>query len=332
MFRVLVVVVLALLVGPGFALADLSTGLIAHYPFDGAVTDASGNGNHGTIIGALVSTTDRNGSPDHAYEFNGSNTYVRVPSSPSLASPTNQITMSAWILLYGNSHVGSPFSPILMKSLEGSNAFMYRMLVSTTYFGAAYTDWNLTQTTGASVLNQWAHVATTYDGTKHRFFLNGAQVDSANLSVTMTADTRALTIGADFPGVFEVFWGKIDDVRIYDRALSRQEIAALYTGPVGVEDETPVAVSVGPRAFPNPTRGACAFAFALKEPGNVEVAIHDVAGRLVRTLSPGMLAAGPHAVQWDGRRQSGAAAGPGLYFAEFRTPHERAVGRVLLVR
>jgi len=201
---------LGLGLGAGAAMADLSTGLIAHYPFDGNVADASANGNHGSIVGALVSTTDRYGAPNTAYEFNGTNTYVHVPSSASLSSPTNQITMCAWVLLYGNSKVGSPFSPILMKSTDPGNGFMYRMLVSTSYFGAAYINWNLTQTTGVTVYNQWAHLATTYDGVKHRFYLNGAARDSVPLGITMTADFAlpiTLAAGGLQPGCVELRTG-----------------------------------------------------------------------------------------------------------------------------
>ena len=324
--------VLAALVSvPGHALADLGTGLIAHWPFDGNATDVSGNNNHGSLVNAVVSTTDRFGRADHAYEFNGTNTYVQVPNSASLSSPTNKITMSCWVLLYGNSKVGSPFSPILMKSLDGGNGFMYRMNMATTYFACAYNDWNLSQGTACNVTNQWAHLAITYDGAKNRFYLNGAPKDSANLAITMTADTRPLTIGADFPGYFEVFWGKIDEVRIYNRVLEPAEVWQLATENLGVGDAPSAALAVAP-AMPNPTSGACTFGVVLPEAAEVEVAILDVSGRVVRTLSPGTLPAGHRQVAWDGRDRSGAVVPAGLYFASFRTARGSAVSRVMRMR
>jgi hypothetical protein len=328
---VLLLLAFGLLAAPRTTRADLTTGLIAHYPFDGSAADVSGNGNHGGLVNNPVSTTDRFGRANHAFEFNGSNTYVLVPSSSSLATPTNHMTMSAWVLLYGNSKVGSPFSPILMKSTSTSNGFMYRFHMSTTYFGCAYNDWNLSQATAASLTNQWAHIAITYDGAKNRYYLNGAFVDSTALAVVMTADTRPLTIGADYPGLFEVFWGKIDELRLYNRTLGPGEIQALATELLAVGDTPGVTALTVPRATPNPTTGACAFAVVLPEPAEVEVAILDVAGRVVRTLSPGMLTAGARQVTWDGLTNDGAVAPPGLYLAAFRAGRARAVSRVVRV-
>jgi concanavalin A-like lectin/glucanase superfamily protein/flagellar hook capping protein FlgD len=324
-------VAVTLLAAPRTTRADLTTGLIAHYPFDGSAVDVSGNGNHGGLVNGPVATTDRFGRASHAYEFNGTNSYVLVPSSASLASPTNRITMSAWVQLYGNSKVGSPFSPILMKSVEGGNAFMYRFHMSTTYFGCAYTDWNLSQATGANLTNQWAHIAITYDGAKNRYYLNGAPKDSTTLAVTMTADSRPLTIGADFPGLFEVFWGKIDEVRIYNRTLAPAEVQALATELLDVGDAPATAALAVAHAVPNPTMGPCTFAVTLAEPTDLEVSIVDIAGRIVRSLSPGRLPAGARQIAWDGLTNAGAVAPPGLYLAEFRAGRARIVSRVLRV-
>jgi hypothetical protein len=69
---------------------------------------------------------------------------------------------------------------------------------------------------------------------------------------------------------------------------------------------------------PNPARGACAIGFALARPSPGALEIHDAAGRRVRVLASGALAAGPHAVRWDGRDDAGRAAPAGVYFARLR--------------
>lgn len=322
----------ALLLLPGRATADLGTGLVAHWPFDGNASDLSGNNNHGTLVNAPLATTDRFGRANHAYEFNGTNTYVQVPNSASLSSPTNKLTMSVWVLLYGNSKVGSPFSPILMKSLDGGNGFMYRMNMATTYIACAYNDWNLSQGTACNLTNQWTHVAITYDGSKNRYYLNGVVVDSTLLSVTMTPDSRGLTIGADFPGFFEVFWGKIDEVRLYNRVLGPAEVHQLATENLDAGDGRSASAFAVTPAMPNPTAGDCTFGVLLPEAAEVEVAIVDVTGRVVRTLAPGTLPPGRQQVAWDGRDRSGAAVPAGLYFASFRTARGTAVSRVMRMR
>jgi hypothetical protein len=152
------------------------------------------------------------------------------------------------------------------------------------------------------------------------------------LAVTMTADTRALTIGADFPGLFEVFWGKIDEVRIYNRTLGPAEVQALSTELLDAGGATNTSWFAVLPPMPNPTVGACTFDVLLPEGSDVDVTILDVSGRVVRSLAPGTLPAGRQQVAWDGRDRSGAAVPAGLYFASFRTPRGTAVSRVMRMR
>ncbi len=314
----------------GASYADLTTGLIAHYTLDGHAADSSPNANHGTPGATLVATTDRFGAAGGAYEFNGTNSYITVPNSPSLSSPSTAITMSAWVLLYGNSKVGSPFGPVLMKSTESTNAFMYRLIASPTYFGAAYNDWNLHQSAAATIpLDTWHHVATTFDGALHRFYFDGEPVESQALALTIAPDTRPLTIGADFPGLFECFWGKIDELRIYNRRLTAPEIAELYGGTVDAGDPmTSTALAIR-RAFPIPTRGAVSLEFTLPVSAPVEVAVHDVSGRRIRSISLGEVPSGSHAIVWDGRSDSGESVGAGIFFVWLRAAGERSAARVV---
>lgn len=72
-------VFVAVLIAPGGAIADLMTGLVASYPFNGNAIDESGNGNDGTVYGAVL-TADRFGNPDSAYAFVGVNDYIDVSS------------------------------------------------------------------------------------------------------------------------------------------------------------------------------------------------------------------------------------------------------------
>ena len=76
-------------------LADLNNGLVAHYPFCGNANDASGNGNNGTVHGAIL-TEDRFGNPKSSYSFNGVDNFIDVIPSTSL-SPSNEVTFTAWV-------------------------------------------------------------------------------------------------------------------------------------------------------------------------------------------------------------------------------------------
>ena len=74
------------------------------------------------------------------------------------------------------------------------------------------------------MLNTWTHVASTFDGAVIRLYINGVQVASTAFSGTMVPSTGALRIGGNSLFVTEYFTGRIDEVRIYDRALSAAEI------------------------------------------------------------------------------------------------------------
>ena len=83
------------------------------------------------------------------------------------------------------------------------------------------------------------------------------------------------------------------------------------------------------RATPNPSRAAQALEFTLPTASPVRVTIHDGAGRLVRAFEPGVLAAGPHRLAWNGLGESGARLAPGVFFVTLETGTERRHAKVL---
>lgn len=212
-----------------YAQINLDDGLLAHYPFNGSADDASGNNNHGS--GSNVSlTTDRFDIPDSAFEFNGTNSLISIPNSESLSSPTNELTLVAWINAPSWSLVGSTtFAPILMKSNASTNAFQYRMSVGSNGTGLAINNWN--NSAGSTVpisFNEWHFLVTTLNNGVVKGYFNGILIDTSALTGPINLDTRPLEIGRDVPGATEVFNGKIDDVRVYDRELNKQEIWELF--------------------------------------------------------------------------------------------------------
>jgi hypothetical protein len=86
--------------------------------------------------------------------------------------------------------------------------------------------------TAALPLNTWTHVATTYDGSTQRLFVGGTQVASRTQTGAIATSNSPLRIGGN--GVWsEWFAGLLDEVRVYNRALSASEISAALSGPVG---------------------------------------------------------------------------------------------------
>ena len=204
--------------------AQISTnGLIAWYPFNGNTNDESGNGYNGTNSGASL-TTDRFGNANKAYYFNG-NAYILINPEIYLTS----YTISAWVLLTSSSE---------MRVF--SNACFGSCYSGAVELGTNGTVWALNQNgmnqsqlnTNISVsTNQWTHIVATFNNsnTSSKIYING--IESSRNIVMLTPNQNPIynyRIGCSGNGL-RCFNGSIDDVRVYNRALTQREINALYT-------------------------------------------------------------------------------------------------------
>jgi hypothetical protein len=324
---------LSLLASFTIAHADITTGLIARYPFDGNANDISGYANNGSLVGGITLTTDRFGIANRAYSFNGTDSYILIPDSPSLDTPTTAVTQAAWIYVYGPSNVGEHYNPLIMKSNSPINEFMYRMIADPSYLGMSVNSWGNSQSVGIVMpLNTWHHVASVYSNSTVTFYYDGANIGTQPMYFTIFGDHNPLTIGADFPGILEIFNGKIDDVCIYNRALSDADILELknQATPTAVAATTP-RFSVR-EAVPNPSSGESSVEYDLAAPGHVEISVYDVAGHRVREIESGVRGAGPHVARWDGREDSGVSAPSGVYFFRLTDASEVLTARLVRVR
>ena len=203
-----------------------STGLVAAYGFDegtgSTVNDLSGNGNTGTLNGAIW-TTGRFGG---ALSFNGSSAYVSVNDSSSL-DLTTAMTLEAWV--YPTS-LGSWRDVIYKASRDIYLLMGSTPTASAPAFGGTFSGNSIFGTTGLPV-NTWSHLAGTYDGTTMRLYVNGVQIASRAQSGTIATSTGPLCFGGDSD--YGQFWaGLIDEVRIYSRALTASEIQNDMTTPI----------------------------------------------------------------------------------------------------
>jgi hypothetical protein len=197
-------------------------GLVAAYGFDEAAgsttTDASGNGNVGSIAGASWVTTGRFGA---ALRFNGTSSMVSVADAATL-DLTNKMTLEAWV----QPTAAGGWRTVIMKE-RPSSGLAYSLYGDENNTGpAGYMnisgDKSVTST-GALPLNTWSHVAFTYDGTTMRLYVNGVQVKSKAQTGSASVSAGMLRIGGN--SVWgEYFAGMIDEVRVYNRALSAADI------------------------------------------------------------------------------------------------------------
>ena len=185
-----------------------------------SVVDASGRGNNGTIAGATRTTSGRFGS---ALTFDGVNDWVTVPDSASL-DLSNRATLEAWV---NPSALGSAWRTVLLKEQPGQ--LVYALYASNDIArpsGHLFTSGDLFSNGNAALpLNTWSHLALTWDGTTLRLFVGANQVASRTLTGTLVNSTGALRFGGN--GVWpEWFAGRLDEIRVYDRALTQTELQA----------------------------------------------------------------------------------------------------------
>ena len=221
-------------------------GLVAGYGFEegsGTTTaDASANGNTGTISGATWTAAGRYGN---ALSFDGSSSLVTVNDAPSL-DLTTALTLEAWV---NPSTVSSAWRDIIYKA----NDVIYFEGTSTQSGVPAWGGTFGSPLYGTSSLpvNTWSHLAATYDGTTMRLYVDAVEVASRPQTGLVQTSNNPLTIGGD--NVYGQHWaGMIDEVRIYNRALTQAEIQADMNTPVSppsaaaLEDATPEEEALEP--------------------------------------------------------------------------------------
>ena len=213
--------------------APVISGLVAAYGFNegaGVLTfDSSGQANTGTLAGATWTPNGRFGS---GLDFNGIDAWVTVADAASLDLQSG-ITIEAWV----NPASGAGTRTIVLKEAPGGLSYaLYSAVSGQRPVGYVHTKRDNSVTGPSSIpMNTWTHVAFTYDGSTLRLYVNGSLVRSNGISgggsPLMMTSGGALRIGGN--AVFgEYFRGTIDEVRIYDHALSPADIQADMVTPI----------------------------------------------------------------------------------------------------
>jgi len=205
------------------------SGLVAWYPFNGNANDVSENGNNGTVYGATL-TTDRFGDTNKAYSFNGTSDYIKVLNSTSLRL-NQDLTLSAWFCT--NTKLANEMA-ILGKGTTINNTGYLLLITSSFYpdfarFRVSPTIINASLESNTVVNDgKWHHIVGTYDKSLIKLYVDGKFVKSASYSFDISSLTTDLMIGREFDRTARQFNGQIDDVGIWNRALTDDEIFNLY--------------------------------------------------------------------------------------------------------
>ena len=207
--------------------SSLLGGLVAWYPLNGNANDATSNGNNGSINYA-TSVVGQNGQSNGAYSFNGSSSYI--DSNTKLSSLISAMTISAWVnpsstqVQYANiwgNHGNNQLGVYMEQNSTNVNQYAWG-------YGTG-SSWSTTGTFNLTA-GSWQYIVAIKDLQYCYIYINGIEQVasrvscSANISPSTTTD---FIIGQGYPGRY--FNGAIDDVRIYNRALSVSEVSALYS-------------------------------------------------------------------------------------------------------
>ncbi len=203
-------------------------GLAAYYSFDGSARDMTGKGAEGRIYDARLAA-DRSGRAGSAYAFNGRNSYISFNPSglPTGSSPR---TITSWFKTRSTSGSGGWRWNTIFSYGARSKSRLYMLGV---YGGKlAFGGWSDDDHTKIFVADgNWHHTAVVYDGVRHKIFLDGKSVVSrrANFNTTRSA----FMVGRRVEEPNQYMDGSIDDVRIYNRALTDPEILDIYENQAG---------------------------------------------------------------------------------------------------
>ncbi|MCK4447098.1 MAG: DUF1565 domain-containing protein, partial [Candidatus Marinimicrobia bacterium] len=219
--------------------SDISTsvhlGLVAYYPFNGNANDESSNGNNGKVNGATL-TTDRFGNANSAYSFNRNNqNYINCGNDISF-DITNQITLGAWI-----KPVDVGFGILIGKRYE---IYYLRFYNNSLNFYLSGCDHMISYSSSNFDINKWYFITATYDGDNMKLYVDGVNVISEVETDKILTGDDPLVIGGSIQGCY--FNGTIDEVNIYNRALTQSEIDSLYNIGGWPPPDTPQNLSSTP--------------------------------------------------------------------------------------
>jgi hypothetical protein len=214
-----------------------TNGLVGWWPFNGNANDESGNGNNGTVNGATL-TADRFGNIGNAFNFDGVNDYVEVPDNLSV-NLIGDLTMSAWVNTQGDN--GQNYQTIISKR-ETYWTWEYNMILSY-HNGVIHENKMLTSralgqgnqeqawsTVSYSALN-WEFWTVIYSSGQVKLYKNGILDQTQSFTLIPNQQNCPLLFGKNtLVDNSEQFFGEIDDIGIWNRALTEQEIANLYNG------------------------------------------------------------------------------------------------------
>ena len=194
-----------------------------------AFNDQSGEGNDGTANGGMLVVADTDEGGSYAFDFDGSNDQIDLPSSIQSALGTSEQSFSFWMnrdAVTGNGGI------IGLGTNASRQMWAFGSFAHDVFYDGS--------TTGSPVTNTWRHIAGTIDGTNAKVYVDGVLVDTTSATQPIPTGSSTKNYIGYIDG-FSRYDGKLDDIRVYDRVLTQAEITHLAEAR-GIEGPPPVGL------------------------------------------------------------------------------------------
>ena len=227
------------------AVSQSTDGLTAYYPFSGNANDESGFNNRGIVDNPIL-TTDRFDEIDNAYLFNGTDDIIRVLDN-SQTHLFDDFTIMAWVNPYsiksqtilrkGSAQSETPVLGAYSLSLSATNDYIFSVGTTTESVQVRFPGY---------LTNQWQFIVGVKEGNNLSLYIDGIKVNEEFITGVMGYDTSLFLIGTRLQLPSSTFEGKIDEIRIYDRALNENEIQNTLSV---LENDLMQSINVHPNPF-----------------------------------------------------------------------------------
>ncbi|MCD4697835.1 MAG: T9SS type A sorting domain-containing protein [Bacteroidales bacterium] len=270
--------------GNTLAQVNLDSMLVAYYPFYGNADDESGNGNDGTVYGATL-TVDRFDDENRAYLFDGIDDYIFIPNSPELVFGNDNFSIVSWI--YPTDYTGNKgLNAIITKHNYDDASWLFRVRKHSSTGNIPKlnfeTDFPTHRYYGNAevTINEWHMAAVVRSGNNYTLYLDG-NIDCAFIEDESFTTTYPVMISGQGNCTDERFTGKIDDIRIYNRNLSEDEIEALFNEGLNSLFNHKTLSNYQIYISPNPFVSETTIKFPNPNHSNYKLSIFNISGNKV---------------------------------------------------
>ncbi len=294
--------ILLLFLCPFAASAQLSFGLVANWPFNGSMADASGNGHTG-IPTNITYTIGKKGAINTAAYFDGTSSFVQVQSKSDLnlsqysfcvvLKPDSFYTgncQSSRIITRGPDSGPGSYSLELFDNAFDSSCVVTNDTTHFTYnhfIGNNPCYFKNVQYSPLTRTKQWLCVIATWDGTTYKTYVDGVlKVTTTPYTTTpTTTSSDSLYMGAYRHNISNPWWfkGAMDEVRIYNRTLSTLEIDSFCNMFKAGESVSETQLKNDVKLFPNPNKGVFILEGKIESDKTVDIEVVNSLGQVIYT-------------------------------------------------